>query len=90
MLKVVQDPSDPKSVGGSLLDEVCRDGARQMLTAALLAEVAAHIEAHQDLVDADGHRLVVRNGFHAPREVSTASGRCRSGSRGSTTGASMR
>jgi putative transposase len=74
MLKVVQDPSDPKSVGGSLLDEICRDGARQMLAAALLAEVAAHIEVHQDLVDADGHRLVVRNGFHAPREVSTASG----------------
>ena len=74
MLKVVQDPADPKSVGGSLLDEICRDGARQMLAAALLAEVAAHIEAHQDLVDADGHRLVVRNGFHAPREVTTASG----------------
>ena len=74
MLKVVQDPADPKSVGGSLLDEICRDGARQMLAAALLAEVAAHIEAHQDLVDADGHRLVVRNGFHAPREVTTAAG----------------
>ena len=74
MLKVVQDPADPKSVGGLLLDEICRDGAQQMLAAALLAEVAAHIEAHRDLVDADGHRLVVRNGFHAAREVTTSAG----------------
>ena len=74
MLKVVQDPADPKSVGGLLLDEICRDGAQQMLAAALLAEVAAQIEAHRDLVDADGHRLVVRNGFHAAREVTTSAG----------------
>jgi putative transposase len=74
MLKVVQDPADPKSLGGSLLDEICRDGARQMLAAALLAEVAVHVEAHKDLVDGEGHRLVVRNGFHEPREVTTAAG----------------
>jgi hypothetical protein len=30
--------------GCSLLDEIVRDGARQMLAAALLAEVAAYIE----------------------------------------------
>ena len=74
MLKVVQDPSAPNSLGASLLDEICRDGARQMLAAALLAEVAAHIEAHQGEVDADGHRLVVRNGYHQPRQVTTAAG----------------
>jgi putative transposase len=45
-----------------------------MLAAALHAEVAAYVEAHADQVDEDGHRLVVRNGFHEPREVSTAAG----------------
>jgi len=54
--------------------EICRDGARQMLAAALLAEVAAHVEADRHEVDADGHWLVVRNGFHAAREVTTAAG----------------
>ena len=28
------------------LDEIVRDGVRQMLAAALQAEVAAHVEAH--------------------------------------------
>ena len=59
---------------GSLLDEIVRDGARQMLAAALQAEVAAYIDAHADEVDEDGHRLVVRNGYHHEREVVTAAG----------------
>ena len=78
MLKVVHEENEskhvPAAVGGSLLDELARDGARQMLAAALLAEVAAYVEAHGDEVDEDGHRLVVRNGFHDPREVATAAG----------------
>ena len=79
MLKVVQEGSQPNvhapvAVGGSLLDELARDGARQMLAAALLAEVAAYVEAHRGEVDELGRRLVVRNGFHEPREVATAAG----------------
>jgi putative transposase len=57
-----------------LLDEVVRDGARQMLAAALQAEVAAYIEAHAGQVDELGRRLVVRNGSHQPRRVTTAAG----------------
>jgi len=57
-----------------LLDEIVRDGARQMLAAALQAEVAAYIDGCRDQVDADGRRLVVRNGSHAVREVTTAAG----------------
>ena len=45
-----------------------------MLAAALQAEVAAYIEAIADEVDEDGRRLVVRNGYHAEREVMTAAG----------------
>ena len=64
----------PVAVGGSLLDELVRDGARQMLAAALQAEVAAYVEAHRGVIDDEGRRLVVRNGYHAEREVATAAG----------------
>ena len=77
MLKVVHDAdaSNQNSVaGGSLLDEIVRDGARVMLAAALQAEVAAYIDAHAGEVDANGYRLVVRNGYHGEREVLTAAG----------------
>ncbi len=79
MFKVVHEESESTArvragVGGSLLDELARDGARAMLAAALQAEVAAYVEAHAGEVDQAGHRLVVRNGHHAPREVTTAAG----------------
>ena len=57
-----------------MLDEIVRDGARAMLAAALQAEVAAYINAHAGQVDESGYRLVVRNGYHQPREVATAAG----------------
>lgn len=75
MLKVVHDvEASHESAGGSLLDEIVRDGARQMLAAALQAEVAAYIEAFKDEVDEAGRRLVARNGHHVPREVVAAAG----------------
>ena len=78
MLKVVHEESEPNTTsatrGSSLLDEIVRDGARQMLAAALQAEVAAYVDAHRDQVDGNGRRLVVRNGYHAEREVTTAAG----------------
>jgi len=78
MLTVVQEETESgvaaAVVGGSLLDEIVRDGARQMLAAALQAEVAAYVEAHADVLDEAGRRLVVRNGHHGEREVLTAAG----------------
>lgn len=75
MLKVVHDTdASIETAGGSMLDEIVRDGARQMLAAALQAEVAACIKAFADQLDENGHRLVVRNGFHEPREVIAAAG----------------
>ena len=77
MLKVVHDAdasNENGGAGGSLLDEIVRDGARAMLAAALRAEVAAYIDAHAGEVDQDGYRLVVRNGYHSEREVLTAAG----------------
>jgi len=77
MLTVVDDAHDthaPVAVGGDMLDELAREGARRMLAAALQAEVAAYVDAHIGQVDEHGHRLVVRNGSHAPRQVATAAG----------------
>ncbi len=78
MLKVVQSkeesPSPTSVPSGSLLDEIAREGARRMLAAALKAEADAYVDALVDQLDEDGHRMVVRNGHHDPRTVTTAAG----------------
>ncbi len=81
MLKVVQEENELNQdaagmvvSGGSLLDEIVGDGARQMLAAALQAEVAAYVDQFGVHVDEQGRRLVVRNGHHQPRGVTTAAG----------------
>ena len=53
----------------SVIDEIVREGAQRMLAAALRAEVAAYCAQFADERDENGHRLVVRNGYHEPREV---------------------
>ncbi|WP_280189423.1 MULTISPECIES: IS256 family transposase [Nocardia] len=80
MFTVVQNASVADGEAGStrsLLDEIVRDGARQMLAAALKAEVAAYVAQFADQLDEKGHRLVVRNGYHGEREVLTAAGAVR-------------
>jgi len=57
-----------------LIDEIVREGARRMLAEALQAEVDAYIAAFRDERNEHGHRLVVRNGSHQPREVLTSAG----------------
>jgi len=66
--------TEPVLPGGSLIDEIVRDGARRMLAAALEAEVAAYIAAHAGELDENGRRLVVRNGHARPRQVLTSAG----------------
>jgi len=57
------------------LDELAREGARQMITAALEAEVEQYVEALRHLRDEKGHALVVRNGkSHHERTVQMAAG----------------
>jgi Transposase, Mutator family len=58
----------------SLIDEILREGARRMLAEALRAEVDAYCARFVDERDEHGRRLVVRNGYHEPREVTTAAG----------------
>jgi transposase-like protein len=79
MLTVVPDPASddndrPATGAASLIDQIVREGARRMLAEALKAEVDAYIAAFTDERDAHGHRLVVRNGYHQPREVVTSAG----------------
>jgi transposase-like protein len=57
-----------------LIDEIVREGARRMLTAALEAEVNSYIAELAGERDESGRRLVVRNGHHQPRKVTTSAG----------------
>ena len=73
MLSVVVDEQTRVELTTDL-DELFRQGARRMLAAALEAEVEAYITAHAGLVDAHGHRLVVRNGHAPARTITTGVG----------------
>ncbi len=73
MLTVVAD-DDARAELTLGLDEICREGARRMLAAALEAEADGYVESLVDEVDADGHRLVVRNGHARRRPVATGGG----------------
>jgi transposase-like protein len=57
-----------------LIDDIVREGARRMLAEALQAEVDAYISQFAAERDEHGRRLVVRNGYHDPREVLTSAG----------------
>ncbi len=56
------------------LTEVLRRGARDLLVAAVEAEAAQWLAERAALLDADGHRQVVRNGHADPRTVVTSVG----------------
>ena len=73
MLSVVNDET-VRADGRSTLDEICRDGARTMLAAALEAEVDAYLAELRDERDESGRALVTRNGHARPRAVQTVAG----------------
>ncbi|WP_406502600.1 IS256 family transposase [Streptomyces sp. NBC_01602] len=72
MLSVVNEDGTTQS--GSLMDDIVREGARRMLAAALEAEVNQYIAELAGERDEAGRRLVVRNGHHRERTVTTAAG----------------
>ena len=65
-----QSPQDVRSE----LDQLVRQGAQQMLQAAIEAEVEAFLQEHSVKRDQQGRRLVVRNGRLPSREVMTGAG----------------
>jgi putative transposase len=73
MLRVVTEDASCAEMR-SAIDEICAEGARRMLAAALEAEVDAYITALADERDEAGRRLVVRNGHAEPRRVATGAG----------------
>ena len=58
----------------SVIDDIVREGARRLLAEALGAEVEECIVRFAGECDEAGRRLVVRNGYHEPREVLTSAG----------------
>lgn len=56
------------------LDEVVRSGAQRLLQRALDVEVELFLERYQYLMDAQGHRQVVRNGHRPLRRLVTGAG----------------
>jgi len=73
MLRVLAD-EDAGAEMTLALDEICREGARRMLAAALEAERDAYLAGFAEERDEDGHRLVVGNGRARPRVIATGAG----------------
>jgi putative transposase len=82
MLRVVHG-TDPNAEDGAAnglaggdpdLDELCRLAAREMIGVALEAERRAWLDAHADVTDATGKRLVVGNGYLPERTITTGAG----------------
>ncbi|MHB1499372.1 MAG: hypothetical protein ACYCXN_15860 [Acidimicrobiales bacterium] len=57
------------AVGRSMLDEICREGARTMLPAALEVEVDGYLAELGGERDEDGRTLVTHNGHARPALV---------------------
>ncbi len=60
--------------GRSLLDQVVRRGAQQMLQQAIDAEVQGFLQEQDGRRDESGNRLVVRNGYQPARKIVTGAG----------------
>src|SRR5207253_1956221 len=60
--------------GRSLLDQVVRRGAQQMLQQAIEAEVQGFLLEQDGRRDEEGKRLVVRNGYQPARKIVTGAG----------------
>jgi putative transposase len=64
--------------GGTVEDDpllgVLREGARRMLSHAIEAEVAGFLATHDELVDDQGRRRLVRNGHAPSRKIQTGIG----------------
>jgi transposase-like protein len=73
MLRIVAD-DDVRAELSVDLDEICREGARRMLAAALEAERDAYLAAFAEERDENGHRLVVGNGRARRRVIATGAG----------------
>ena len=57
-----------------ILTEILQAGAKELLTKAVQAELTEFLSQYQDVVDGQGRRAVVRNGYLPQRELMTGLG----------------
>ncbi len=57
-----------------LLTNMLRQGAQELLTKAVQAELTEFLAQYQDVIDEQGRRAVVRNGYLPQREIMTGLG----------------
>lgn len=75
MLKIITESENHREESLSLtLDELAKEGARQMIELALQLEVEDYLSRLQKERDERGRALVVRNGRGRPRQVTVGSG----------------
>lgn len=67
-----QEKAMPETIG--VLEDIIREGARKMLQAALELEIEEYLSRFTSLLDENGKRLVVRNGFQPERTILTGAG----------------
>jgi putative transposase len=70
----VIDFKKPETFFDDPITDILRQGARQLLSAALEAEIDNFLKQYQDLSDDKGCQRVVRNGYHTEREIQTGLG----------------
>ncbi|WUO56145.1 hypothetical protein OG960_24985 [Streptomyces sp. NBC_00280] len=66
--------ADGSTPNGARTDEIVREGARRMLWPPRSRPRSTHMAELAGQWDGDGRRLVVRNGYHQPRQVTTVGG----------------
>ena len=71
--KLFQLPAQATPISDPLT-EILQAGARKLLAQAVEAEIDTWMQEHHHLVDENGHRLVVRNGYAKSRKVVTGIG----------------
>jgi transposase-like protein len=67
-------PKQVETDSKSVLEDICRKGARRCLAAALEAEVDEFMNSMSTKRDENGHCLAVRNGYHKERPLMTGMG----------------
>jgi len=67
-------PAGPVPAFQDVLTDLVRDGAQRIIRQAVEAELEAFLKQHEQELDADGRRAVVRNGYQPEREVLTGIG----------------
>ena len=69
-----KQPGGPSPEIAPSLEDLIRQGARQVIQQAIDAELAHLLEQYENVKTFSGHRTVVRNGYLPGREVLTAVG----------------